>query len=58
MVKHKGKIIDTTEMDFSGPSTFQGAATFKEKGEYEVIVYAFDPQTGNAGVDKVNVTVN
>jgi hypothetical protein len=58
MITYKGKIIGTTAMDFAGPSTFQGTATVKDKGEYEIIVYAYDAQTGNTGVDKVKVTVN
>ncbi len=58
MIKHKGEIVGTTAMDFAGPSTFQGKATVKEKGDYEIIVYAYDEQTGNTGVDKVMVTVN
>jgi hypothetical protein len=57
LVKYEGKIIDTIEMAFAGPSAFQGEAVVKKKGEYEIIVYAFDPQTGNTGVDKVKVTV-
>jgi hypothetical protein len=58
MVKHNGEIIDTVDLAFAGPSTFQGQALVKVKGEYELIVYSFDPQTGNTGVDKVTVTVN
>lgn len=58
MIKHKGKIIGSTVMNFEGPSTFHGEAVVKEKGEYELIVYAFDPQTGNSGVDRVKVRVN
>jgi hypothetical protein len=45
-------------MNFAGPSTFQGEATVSKKGDYEIIVYSYDPQTGNTGVDKVNVKVN
>jgi len=58
MVKHKGKIVGNTAMVFAGPSTFQGKATVQDKGEYEIIVYAYDSQTGNTGVDKITVTVN
>jgi hypothetical protein len=58
VIKHKGKIIGTMNMDFAGPSTFQGEAVVKDKGYYELIVYAFDSQTGNTGVDKVKVKVN
>ena len=58
MVKYNGKIIDTVPLSFAGPSTFQGKATVSKKGDYEIIVSAFDPQTGNTGVDKVKVSVN
>ena len=58
MVKYNGKIIDTVPLSFAGPSTFQGQATVTNKGNHEIIVYAFDPRTGNTGVDKVKVSVN
>ncbi len=57
MVKHKEKIVSTVDLDFAGPSTFQGNAVVEEKGDYELIVYAYDAQTGNTGVDKVKVQV-
>jgi hypothetical protein len=57
LVKHEGKVIDSVAMNFAGPSAFQGEATVKEKGRYEIIIYAYDPQTGNTGVDRVKVTV-
>jgi hypothetical protein len=57
LVKHEGKIVDSFAMKFAGPSAFQGEATVKNKGLYEIIIYAYDPQTGNSGVDKVKVTV-
>jgi len=44
-------------MNYTGPSSFQGEAVVKKKGQYEIIIYAYDPQTGNTGVDKVRVTV-
>ena len=58
MVKYNGKIIDTAPLSFTGPSTFEGQATVSAKGNYEIIVYAFDSQTGNTGVGKTKVTVN
>ena len=58
LVKSKGKITDTVNMNFTGPSTFRGEASVSKKGTYEIIVYAYDPQTGNAGVDKATVIVN
>jgi hypothetical protein len=45
-------------MNYAGPSTFQGEVTVSKNGDYEIIVYSYDPQTGNTGVDKVNVKVN
>jgi len=57
LVKHEGKIIDTIAMNYTGPSAFQAEALVKKKGRYEIIIYAYDPQTGNTGVDKVKVTV-
>ena len=45
-------------MNFTGPSTFKGEASVSEKGTYEIIVYAYDPQTGNTGVNKATVKVN
>jgi len=58
LIKHEGKIVDSFAMKFAGPSTFQGEAAVKKKGQYEIIIYAYDPLTGNSGVDKVKVTVN
>jgi hypothetical protein len=58
MVTYDGNIINTVPLSFSSPSTFKGQAAVSEKGEYEIIVYAFDPQTGNTGVDRVRTSVN
>ncbi len=33
---------------------FSGKIPLSEGGNYEIIVYAFDPETGNTGVEKVN----
>lgn len=37
-------------------STFSGKATFTP-GNYEITVYAFDPATGNTGLDKTNIII-
>jgi len=58
LIKYNGKITDTVTLDFSGPSTFKGEAKVSRPGEYEIIVYAYDPLTGNTGVDRKAVTVN
>ena len=39
------------------PSTFNAKMNL-EKGLYEVMVYAYDPVTGNTGLDKTNIIVN
>ncbi|MBI4681636.1 MAG: hypothetical protein HY757_00800 [Nitrospirae bacterium] len=57
LVKYEGKIVDSVAMNFAGPSMFQGEALVKKKGQYEIIIYAYDAQTGNTGVDKMKVTV-
>ena len=38
-------------------STFAGTISL-ESGNYEVTVYAFDPATGNTGLDKTNIIIN
>ena len=39
------------------PSTFEAQMNL-EKGLYEVMIYAYDPVTGNSGLDKTNIIVN
>lgn len=39
------------------PSTFAANINL-EKGYYTITVYAFDPVTGNTGVDKTNIIIN
>ena len=58
MVKRNGKVIDTMPLAFAGPSTFKGGLKVDRAGKYEIIVYAFDPLTGNSGVDKMTVLVD
>lgn len=39
------------------PSTFSGKVTLP-KGNYNITVYAFDPATGNTGLDSTNIIIN
>lgn len=39
------------------PSTFQANLSL-EKGLYEVMIYTYDPVSGNTGLDKTNIIVN
>lgn len=56
-VKKDGKRISEVKLGNTATNTFTGEARLTEIGNYEIIVYAFDPKTGNSGVDKVNVVV-
>ena len=38
------------------PSTFKGTLNLSP-GNYEITVYAFDPETGNTGLDKTNIII-
>ncbi len=58
IVKHNKKIIGTFPLSYAGTkSTFKGALKVSEKGVYELTVYAYDPVTGNTGVDKITHVV-
>ncbi|GAA4320126.1 hypothetical protein GCM10023115_46960 [Pontixanthobacter gangjinensis] len=39
------------------PSTFSAEMKL-EKGLYEILIYAYDPETGNTGLDKTNIIIN
>ncbi|MBI5055991.1 MAG: hypothetical protein HZB61_05175 [Nitrospirae bacterium] len=58
IVKYNGEIINTVPLGFAGtPSLFKGELNVTRSGTYEVTVYAYDPQTGNTGVNKKTVKV-
>lgn len=58
IVKHNGKIVTETPLKITAVwNNFEGIIPIKEKGDYEVQVYAFDPKTGNTGLDKINFTI-
>ncbi|TBW28535.1 hypothetical protein [Gramella sp. KN1008] len=46
------------KLDQTDKSSTFSATTNLEKGLYEVLIYAYDPVTGNTGVDKTNIIVN
>lgn len=48
-----GQKVTEIPMEFAGKtSTFKTEFTPKESGAYQIIVYGFDPRTGNTGVDR------
>ncbi len=57
LIKYNGKITDTVPLNFAGPSIFKGEIEVTIAGDYEIIVYSYDPGTGNTGVDKAIVKV-
>jgi hypothetical protein len=57
-VKHDGKTVVTIPLAYANrPNTFEGTLEVTGKGVYEVTVYAFDPATGNSGVDRTTFMV-
>lgn len=53
LVKRNGVQVGTLPLSFAGrTSTFSGLLEVTEPGAYELQVYAYDPETGNTGVDK------
>lgn len=58
VVKRNGTVSRTVPLLFAGkPSAFEAKLEIPDPGTYEVTVYAFDPATGNAGVDRTMFTV-
>ena len=58
IVKHNGVLSDEIPLTFANKAnTFEGTLDVTKEGSYEVIVYSFDPMSGNAGVDKTTFMV-
>lgn len=58
IIKKEGKKYATSPLRFTGETNlFAGKVTIKEKGNYEITVYAYDAATGNTGVDKINFVI-
>ena len=55
-LKKNGEKLKTLSLPFGGSrNCFETRVSLDGPGDYELIVYAFDPQTGNTGVDKTTV---
>ena len=51
--------IDEVTLDFTGPvGLFSAKTTITEPGHYKAIVYIFDKDTGNVGVDRTMFEIN
>lgn len=55
--KESGEPVTVELEPLQKPSTFSGSISL-DPGNYEITVYAFDPKTGNTGVDKTNIIIN
>ena len=53
----EGKSREITMVQKDKPSTFEANLDLT-KGLYEILIYAYDPVSGNTGVDKTNIIVN
>jgi hypothetical protein len=57
-LKREGKAAGEYPLLFTGKvSLFAADLPARDKGEYEAVIYAYDPRTGNTGVDRVVFTV-
>jgi len=58
LVSREGEKVGEFPLTFTGTaSTFQGTFNPENPGTYNLSVYAFDPRTGNSGVDKTSIVV-
>ena len=57
IVKKEGVKTGESPLQLIGQNIFEGTLKVKEKGDYELDVYAYNPKTGNTGVDRINFVV-
>ena len=58
IIKHNGSVMGETPLTVSEKAnTFEGEVVVSEKGVYELMLYGYDPHTGNTGVDKATFIV-
>jgi hypothetical protein len=58
LISSEGEQVDEVEMKVGEKLSTFSAKTNLDAGLYEITVYAFDPATGNTGVDKTNLIIN
>ena len=59
LIKKNGESAGKTPLTYAGAtSIFAGTVKVNEPGTYEVMVYAYDPNNGNTGVDSVTFMVS
>jgi hypothetical protein len=58
LVRRDGKPAGRAPLHYAGTrNRFAGSLSVEAPGTYEATIYAYDPETGNTGVDKVTFTV-
>ena len=58
LIKRDGKKVDEVPLSFTGETNwFETSFTPEKPGRYNILVYAFHPQTANAGVTKTQIMV-
>lgn len=58
LVSSEGEEPRVIELNATDKASTFTANLKLDAGNYEITVYAFDPETGNSGIDKVNIIVN
>ena len=58
LVSRNGETLKELPLELISENLFEGYFPTVEPGLYEIIIYAYDENTGNTGVDKVNYVVD
>lgn len=57
ILKRNGKPFKKVSLSLTSTNLFDGEVTIESVGNYELVLYAYHPKTGNTGVDKVNYVI-
>lgn len=57
ILKKDGEHIKDIDLSLTETNLFEGNIAVDSAGNYELIVYAYNPESGNTGVDKVNYVI-
>ncbi|MBC6445075.1 MAG: hypothetical protein GDA50_06565 [Alphaproteobacteria bacterium GM202ARS2] len=58
VVSYQGKVLATRTMGVKEiPSQFETTLSLSDKGWYDVVVYAYQPKTGNSGLDRSSFAI-
>jgi len=59
MLMRDGEPVRTVPLSYAGSaSQFEGDMEISEPGAYEAVVYAYDPASGNTGLDRATFSLN